>query len=125
VLLGAQGPPASGAPAGLRILADAGDTVRVAVEAGGAGYLVVADGLQHDWRASVDGEPAVLHGADHAFAAVHVPAGTHVVELSYAPAGATLGAGISAVAAAVIGLALVTGRRRRLAAAPRTAGPPR
>ena len=125
VLLSAQGPPASGRPAGLRVLEDSGDTVRVAVEAGGAGYLVVADGLQHDWRASVDGEPAVLHGADHAFGAVHVPPGAHEVELSYAPAGATLGAGVSAAAAAAIGLVMLTGRRRRIAAGPRSAAPPR
>src|SRR5690606_22466807 len=103
VVLPEPGPAASGEPAAVDVVADAGETVRAVVEADGDGYLVVADAIQRGWRATVDGEPAELRAADHAVVAVAVPEGRHVVELSYAPPGQRTGLGIAAGSAVVLG----------------------
>ena len=47
-----------------------GDFLRMSVDAEGDGYVVVADGMQTDWVATVDGQPAELLDADHAGVAV-------------------------------------------------------
>ena len=60
---------------------------RVAVDAHGAGYLVVADALQQGWKATVDGRPAALRPADGAVVAIAVGTGDHVVHLWYDPDG--------------------------------------
>ncbi|WP_324650849.1 YfhO family protein [Georgenia sp. H159] len=76
-----------GLPAVVDVEADTADHKRVRVAADGAGMLVVADAFQDGWHAYVDGEPVDLLRADHALTGVAVPAGEHVVELSYEPVG--------------------------------------
>ncbi|MGH8935809.1 MAG: YfhO family protein [Acidimicrobiia bacterium] len=83
--------------ADIHFVEDSGDRIAVSIDATGPGYLVVADALQHGWQATVDGRPAPLLEADHAFVAVSVPQGQHGVELSYQPLGWNLGRVISAV----------------------------
>jgi hypothetical protein len=105
--------------AGLDVLEDGG-TIRVAVDADGDGWLVVAESLRAGgWTAAVDGEEVALVDADEAMGAVHVPAGTHEVQLTYRPPGLTAGVAGSAVAAvALLALAVVPplrDRRRRAA----------
>jgi len=101
---------ADGRPATVEVTEDAGDAVAATVDAQGAGYLVVADALQDDWIATVDGEPVELRDADHALVAVPVPAGRHTVRLEYTPPGTWAGAGISAVSVVVV--AALAGVRR-------------
>jgi hypothetical protein len=91
VLLDSAGPAASGAPADVRWEEDGFDDMEVAVDAAGAGYLVLADAIQPTWRVTVDGKAADLVRADHGLAAVAVPAGSHTVRFSYAPRGHDLG----------------------------------
>jgi hypothetical protein len=93
----------------------------VAVDADRAGHLVVADALQHDWVATVDGEPADLVPADHAGVAVAVPAGHHEVDLRYRPRGQRVGLAVGAVTALALALAAVAGAGRRVG---RRSGPP-
>lgn len=128
VLLGSAGPTGSGASAGLEVVEDSGDGLVVEVRAAGAGYLVVADSLvDSGWTATLDGDPAELVAADHALAAVHVPAGRHRVDLAYSPASWRLGLGVSGAALAVLVLLVVTGlvrRARRGGAARAEAHPP-
>jgi hypothetical protein len=112
VIISSTGPPASGQPALVRPLEDEGDVIRVAVEAEGAGYLVVADALQHGWHAELDGQAVPLLPADHALAAVAVPGGTHVVELRYRPDGLGLGLVVSVAALLFLLAALLLGGRR-------------
>lgn len=118
-VLTAPGPPADGRPASVSVTTDADDSIVARVRAQGSGYLVVADPMDPaDWRASVDGSTVPLVRADHAFAAVAVPAGEHTVEIRFAGRNATLGLAISGAAVLIL-LATVaagwTSRRRRRA----------
>lgn len=114
VILDAAGEPAEGKPAGVTVLEDSGDRTTARVVADGAGYLVVADSVQADWTATVDGVEQPIVAADHAFGAVHVPAGTHEVSLEYTPRGATVGLAATVVGLlALLGMALPARRRHR------------
>ncbi|TRW43589.1 YfhO family protein [Georgenia yuyongxinii] len=106
-----------GAPAVVLVEQDEDDLQRVRVTADGAGMLVVADGFQDDWAATVDGREVPIVRADHAMKGVPVPAGEHVIELAYRPVGWGVGpwvagATVLALAAAWVWLA----RRDRRAA---------
>ncbi|GBD16169.1 hypothetical protein HRbin26_01064 [bacterium HR26] len=83
-------------------------------------FVVLADTYYPGWRASVDGEPAQLYRADHAFRAVWVPAGEHEVEFRFVPTTLRLGAVVSGLALlATAGLlALGLGRRRSRSSGP-------
>lgn len=98
VLLDAAGRATDGRPADVRVREDSGDVVKAHVSAKGAGYLVLADGIQNDWSVTVDGKHATLVHADEAMGAVRVPAGEHDVVFSYAASGRAAGIPISALA---------------------------
>lgn len=57
--------------------------VDVEVQSRRPALLVVAQSYYHRWQATVDGVPAPLWRANHAFQAVAVPAGRHHVTLAY------------------------------------------
>jgi membrane protein YfhO len=59
--------------------------------------VVIAQTYYHDWHAYVDGRPALLLRANHAFQAVEVPAGRHEVTLRYEDWMFRIGATISAL----------------------------
>ena len=63
--------------------------------------LIVRDAYYPGWRASVDGTETAVLAADAAGRGVQVPAGEHLVEMSYYPASFKLGAAVSA--ASVVG----------------------
>jgi hypothetical protein len=98
VVLSRNGPPGSGRPARLRIRHDGDDEIRVSVAASGRGYLVIADAIQHGWKAQLDGRPVVLRDADHAGVAVLVPPGRHQVRVWYDPPGWGPGLVVSGIA---------------------------
>jgi hypothetical protein len=106
----------SGADATLQVTNDSGDRITARVDAGGDGYLVVADAMQvPGWSATVDGKAAVLLPADHAMVAVAVPAGQHTVRLSYTAPGQRVGLALTGVGVlALIGLLLGDRRLARL-----------
>ena len=85
VVLNAPGVAASGQPATVDWVEDALDSDTLRVNAQGAGYLVLADAIQHGWSATVDGAAVPLVPADHAFVAVPVPAGQHEIRFAYHP----------------------------------------
>jgi uncharacterized membrane protein YfhO len=85
------------------------------VDADGAGYLVVAESVQVDWTATVDGVEAEIVDADHAFGAVHVPPGRHEITFAYTPRGATAGLVASSVGVLLVALAVLPVRLRRRA----------
>jgi hypothetical protein len=113
VVLNEPGPAGSGKSATVRVLRDGDDEVRASVSANGAGYLVIADSLQHGWKAFVDGRPVRLLFAEHALAAVPVPAGRHEVRLRYDPKSWRVGLIISAISVVVLLGALLFPRPMR------------
>ncbi|WP_034269530.1 YfhO family protein [Actinospica robiniae] len=118
VVLSDDAPAASGSPASVTVDEDGDTTVSATVDAEGAGYLVVADSDQAGWKATVDGAAARLRAADQGVVAIAVPAGKHVVTLTYAPPHAALGLAVSGVTlvglvAAVLGEGWWIRRRRR------------
>jgi uncharacterized membrane protein YfhO len=59
------------------------------------------------WRADIDGEEVAVRQSNLAFMAVDVPAGKHIVELSYRPHSLLLGLWISLLTLAAMGVGVV------------------
>jgi hypothetical protein len=116
VLLEGQAPlhPDSSATAGawqILSLQDAPNKVTIRARLEAPGTLVLADTWYPGWEATVDGEPAALLRANHAFRAVRLEAGEHVVEMVYRPTAVFIGAVTSLVALALLTLGMVAGRK--------------
>ncbi len=73
-------------------------TVDAEVDAAETSLVVVAQTYYHNWRVTIDGQPAPLLRANVAFQAVQVPAGKHRLHFFYHDRAFQLGAGISGVA---------------------------
>jgi hypothetical protein len=69
--------------------------VDIEVEASEPSLVVVAQTWYHNWRAYVDGRPAPLLRANHAFQAIQVPAGRHSIRLAYEDRAFQFGAAVS------------------------------
>jgi hypothetical protein len=69
--------------------------VDIEVETSGPSLVVVAQTWYHNWRAYVDGRPAPLLRANHAFQAIQVPAGRHSIRLAYEDRAFQFGAAVS------------------------------
>lgn len=76
--------------------------VRIVTDADAPAVLVLTDTWYPGWRAEVDGRPATLWRADHAFRAVAVPAGRHEIVMRFRPRSVALGAALSGVALLVL-----------------------
>jgi hypothetical protein len=116
LLAGCTTPPAAGPPgaASVEIVAATPARVRVATVTQAPAWLVLGDTWYPGWRARVDGQDAALWRANHAFRAVHLPAGRHEVEMRFVPDSVRRGAALSALAGlAVLALALPWPRRER------------
>jgi uncharacterized membrane protein YfhO len=61
-------------------------------------YLLLSDMYHPHWKAAVDGIETPILQADYALRAVPLDAGTHLVEMWYAPPGWTIGAVVSGLA---------------------------
>jgi hypothetical protein len=88
--------------------------VEIDVDAPAPTYLVLFDEWFPGWRARVDGLDTRVFRADHAFRAVWIPGGRHVVDFDYRPVSLWLGALITVLALTVVGLLTITPRWRRL-----------
>jgi hypothetical protein len=111
VVLSVSGPEPTGLPAGVEVLEDSGDTIRVRVDAEGAGYLTIADPLGSGWTAEVDGRAAEIVEADHAGGAVFVETGEHEVALRYVPDGWYAGIALSALSLVICVVLWIWGDR--------------
>jgi hypothetical protein len=78
-----------------RILEETADRIRIEAELSADGHVVLVDGHDPGWRATVDGEPAPVLRANVAFRAVAARAGRHVVEMVYRPPAALAGLVVS------------------------------
>jgi hypothetical protein len=89
-------------PGEVRLAERAPGLWRTEVRADRPGTLVVADPFFPGWTARVDGAAVPAGGRPGEPMAVAVPAGTHRVELIYAPASFRLGVGVALLALAVL-----------------------
>jgi len=80
-----------------RVRARRADLLTVDVRLERPGYLVILDGFDSGWRATVGGAEAPVLRANVLFRAVALAAGRHVVEWRYRPGGALWGGLISLV----------------------------
>jgi hypothetical protein len=64
---------------------DAGDSISFAIDQQAPGYWILADALDSDWRAEVDGAPVPIVRADLVRRAIWFPAGRHTVALRCRP----------------------------------------
>lgn len=112
-----QAPAAGGGTALVTVTEDGYGEVEATVTANGTGYLVLADTIKGNWTATVDGAPAELLRADHAFVAIAVPDGRHTVRFAYSTPASGLGGWLSLAAALAVCTVFVVGlvqhRRRR------------
>jgi len=102
LLIGEQGPSQSyGQDCGdeVRLVSYTPEQVRVEVEMGCPGYLILTDAHYPGWLAVVDGRPQEILRANLYFRAVPVPEGQHLVEFRYKPASLKTGLALSLFAA--------------------------
>jgi Bacterial membrane protein YfhO len=118
-------PPAAGAVGGppgatgeVRIESDRAERVQLGVRAEAPGFVVLTDQDYPGWSVTVNGEPAPVLPANHAFRAVPVPAGESTVVWTYRPWSVWIGIGISL--ATLIGVAVAL--RRSAGARPASGG---
>jgi hypothetical protein len=105
-----EGQPAGSRPdfrGSSRIVEYRPDRVRVEAELSHPGYVVLVDGWDAGWRATVDGTASPVLRANVAFRAVRAPAGRHLVEYAYRPRPLAAGLVVSA-AGLIVAAALAT-----------------
>lgn len=86
-------------------------------------YLFVSDVFHPDWRASVDGNAAVIETANYAFGAVYLEPGNHVVTMRFIPSGWRLGVAATSLALAALaalGAGIIMGSTRATHPTPAT-----
>lgn len=66
-----------------RFVVDQPERLEIAVEVDKPAVLLVADSYYPGWEATVDGQPVPVRRADSLFRAVGVPAGSHVVRMTF------------------------------------------
>jgi hypothetical protein len=115
---GFLGVPANEATADARFVVDDPEHVVLETVAPERGFLFLADQYFPGWSATVNGQPAPILRANHAFRVVEVPSGPVTVEFRYRPIRVWIGFAISAVTVAIVaallafrGIALLRERR--------------
>lgn len=105
------------APATVEWREDRPDKIRLSVSAQQPGWLVLLDGWDKGWKATVNGRATAVMRANYNFRAVAVPAGTSAVEFSYEPTSVTVGGWVTVLSTGLIACAMVPewARRRRAA----------
>lgn len=73
--------------------------------------LVVSDTFYPGWKASLDGKPSEIIRANYYFKAILVPAGSHRIELKFAPDTYLLGCSLALASLLGTALLALTGRR--------------
>jgi hypothetical protein len=95
-----------------RFVVDDPEHVVIETVAPERGFLFLADQYFPAWTATVNGQPAPILVANHAFRAVEVPPGPVTVEFRYRAGRVWVGAMISATALLVVGWVVISARRR-------------
>jgi hypothetical protein len=107
-----QGVRSSARPSRVVIDHYGGDGIRMTVDMGSNGWLVLSDMYYPGWKAFVDGEETPILRANCAFRAVGLGPGRHSVVWEYSPRGVRLGWSLTITALAIVLAGIVlTGRR--------------
>lgn len=83
--------------ANVKVVRFAAQQIELEVDASGPAWVVLAQTHYPAWKASLDGRATRIWRANHAFQAVEVPAGRHVVRLNYQDNSFRIGAVTSVV----------------------------
>ncbi|HYN98719.1 MAG TPA: YfhO family protein, partial [Actinomycetota bacterium] len=89
------------------------EVVRIRTPQAGASLLVLTDQWFNGWEATVDGKPARIYKADHAFRAVALSEGSHEVVFRFRPKWVPTGLAISALTALLTAAAVLAGSLRK------------
>jgi hypothetical protein len=95
------------------------DDVLIEVDVSDPGHVVLLDGYERNWRATVDRRPTLVRRANLGFRAVDVPAGRHTVRLSYRPRAVVIGLAVSSLSLVAVLLMCAWQARPRRVAQPR------
>ena len=98
-----------GSTATVAITHDTPERIVIGASTDHAGYLVVTDTWFPGWSARVNGRPATIERANHAFRSVKLEPGQHEIELRYEPASVRIGLVVSLLA---LGVTATLGWRR-------------
>jgi hypothetical protein len=110
---GFLGVPGNQAIAEMRFAVDEPERVVLEGVAPERGFVFLADQHFPGWSATVNGQPAPIALANHAFRLVEVPKGPATVEFRYSPTRFWIGALVSALTlTAVVAMLVATSRRR-------------
>jgi hypothetical protein len=93
---------APGATGSARIASDRSEEVVVETQASAAGFVFLSDQFYPGWTATVNGAPAEILRANHAFRLVRVPAGASTVVFRYRPRSVWAGLAVSAGTVALV-----------------------
>lgn len=84
-----------------------------------AGVAVFSEIFYPGWRVTVDGQPVELARADYILRAMNIPAGKHIIEMSFDPQSlhTTEGIAYAALALLLVGVLVLvwTNRKRKTA----------
>jgi hypothetical protein len=94
-----------------RVVEEAPDRVVIEADLDRAGFVVLDDAHDPDWRVRVDGRPAELRRADVVFRAVWLPAGHHRIEQVYRPRSLWVSSALT-LAAGALGLGVLVSAAR-------------
>jgi hypothetical protein len=95
----------------VRIVSYEPERAILSVHASVDGYLLITDAWFPGWRVRVDGVESTINRADLIFRAVRTSPGDHRVEFYYQPMWLYVGAGISLIALALLGVIIARTRR--------------
>ncbi len=101
-------PPMSG---DVRVVAETADRVELEADLDGDGYVVLVEGFDTYWRATVDGKPVPVLRANGIFRAVAAGAGRHHVVMRYRPWPIPAGLGLSGLTWLALGVGAWRARR--------------
>ncbi len=92
VIEGCCAQAASSSGARVNLISRDPQRIQLRVDSDTAAVVVLLQAYDAGWAARIDGKPAAIHPANILFQAIAVPAGSHDIALSYAPASVTVGA---------------------------------
>ena len=77
------------------------------------GLLVLSEPYYPGWQATIDGQASSILRANYILRAIPVPAGEHIIELTFRPLSFTIGAVISALTVIVLVITFILWRMKR------------